>query len=97
MNTYYLKADSRADLIAALDAAGMWRDGFLPATIGDALDEIGTISRPTGATVMVDGIETQVMEPIPGYHANLLLHGDLPAAFAAIVIQAPANPVRVWA
>ena len=84
MRTHYLKAASREALIAALTAAGMWReDRFFPATRGDALDEIGTIQS--------DGVA------VVGYHANLMLHGEFHAELAVIEIPAPANPVRVWA
>lgn len=67
---------------------------------GFALDTIGTISKPTGRTVTVDGLEVPEMTEIPGCHANLL--GDLSdeqrAALGDVLLPtAPANPFRVWA
>ena len=84
MRTFYLKTADRQELIDALTVAGMWvedEDGsrFKQATMGDALDEIGTIQNATG------------------YHANLLLHGELPEVISLLTIPTPANPVRVWA
>ena len=67
---------------------------------GFALDTIGTISKPTGAMLSVDGAEVPEMAAIPGYHANLL--GDLSDAQRAtlgpvLLGTPPANPFRVWA
>lgn len=97
MKTYYLKTNDRQELIDALTVAGMWEDGFKQATMGDALDEIGTVQKPTGNTLTVDGMEVPEMTPVPGYHANLLLHGELPEVLSLLTIPTPANPVRVWA
>lgn len=102
--TYYLKAETEADLYASLAAAGMWGDAgdgmgerFIPPTRGDALDVVGVIRKETGATVIVDGIETPATEPVPGWHANLILHGEFHDALAALLISTPAHPARVWA
>lgn len=67
---------------------------------GMSLDVIGTISKPTGAMVTVEGIEVPEMSAIPGYHANLL--GDLSdeqrVVLGPILLDvAPANPFRIWA
>lgn len=111
---YFLKAASEADLHAALaeasvvvindavvDDAG---EVLIPAhdsvADGFALDVIGQISKPTGGTLTVDGMEVPEMAPVAGYHANL--RGELSDTQLAILEPilldvAPANPFRVWA
>lgn len=74
-------------------------DGFRLAD-GIALDVIGTIYKPTGKTLTVDGMEVPEMAPIAGYHANLI--GDLSAEQVAalgdvLLPEPPANPYRVFA
>ena len=65
---------------------------------GIALDVIGTIYKPTGKTLTVDGMEVPEMAPIAGYHANL--RGDLSdeqrAALSDLLIDPPAQPYRVF-
>ena len=65
---------------------------------GVALDVIGTIYKPTGNILTVDGMEVPEMAPIPGYHANL--RGDLSeeqrAALSGLLIDPPAQPYRVF-
>lgn len=140
MQTIYLKAPSRAALIAALEAAGMWQTDsegsrFQGPHPGDALDEIGTIYRGTGVFIerwtyfglfyaedgktpvdyqtfdhelfaeeldsfqaSLESHETvEQQEPVEGYHANLLLHGEVPEAIEGIKIAAPSTPRRVFA
>lgn len=82
----YLKADTRDALIAALEAAGMWKDGFVKRYQGDELFERGQFYEPTGK--MIDTPMGQVPEtaPVPGYHADMTLFGDVPAALTAIRI-----------
>jgi len=67
---------------------------------GVALDVIGTIYKPTGNILTVDGMEVPEMATIPGYHANL--RGDLTdeqlQVLADIRLEhTPTNPYRVWA
>ncbi|QRM19569.1 hypothetical protein GBK02_09220 [Dechloromonas sp. TW-R-39-2] len=67
---------------------------------GFALDTIGTISKPTGAVVTVNGLEVPEMTEIPGCHANLLgeLSDEQRAALGDVLLPAPpTNPFRVWA
>lgn len=60
---------------------------------GSALDIIGLIYQPTGQTLTDDeGNEYPEMEPIPGYHANLLA----PAGMTLPTITPPATPCRKW-
>lgn len=46
------------------------------ATAGDFV-EIGYVYRPTGETVLVDGIETAVTEPVRDENGNLYWHANL--------------------
>lgn len=101
MKILYLRASSREELIQVLTAAEMWTEDkvgsrFLPKTIGDTLDMIGIIYKETGETITVDGMTFPKTEPIPGYHANLILYGDIPSELESILISKPNNPVRVW-
>jgi len=111
---YFLKAESEDRLVAALLAVGIVSvsnseetevDGVpMPAafiTNADyALDVIGTIHKPTGVTLTVDGMEVPEMAPVPGWHANLLaeLSDEQCGALADVLLPAPpAQPYRVWA
>lgn len=91
---YWLKGDTRLDVEASLQDAGI----SLGPTLVSSYDPIGIISKPTGE---VDEEGTPVMEELPGWHANLrlteALSGSQGAALAAVLIQPPGNPVRTWA
>lgn len=65
---------------------------------GVALDVIGTIFKPTGDVLTVDGMEVPEMAPIAGFHANLRgdLSDDQRAALAGLLIDPPAQPYRVF-
>ncbi|MEI8397089.1 MAG: hypothetical protein WCF85_20385 [Rhodospirillaceae bacterium] len=89
MNDIYLRAPDEATLTTALLNAGV----LVPCENGDviapgcALDVIGTIYQQVG----------DVMEPIPGWHANLRVEGDAPAGMESVTIERPNKPWRVWA
>lgn len=83
----YLKADTRESLIAALTAAGMWKDGYVKRYQGDELFERGTLYEPTGN--VIDGVPEAA--PIAGYHADMTLFGEVPEALSAIRIY-PDDP-----
>lgn len=96
MNICYLKADSRAALLAAL---GDWwdaeREHFHGPHPGDALHVIGAMY--TQPPVDEEGNPETPPEALPGFHANLMLHGEIPAAIEAIRISKPENPRFVFA
>ena len=91
---YWLKGDTRLDVEASLSDAGI---SLLPTPVS-SYDPIGVISRPTGE---LDPEGNQVMEDLPGWHANLrmrdALTDDQADALAPVLIFKPQNPVRVWA
>ena len=99
----YLRATNEAALRAALIAAGLavelGEDKTL-VPIGCAIDIIGVIQKPTGKIIVVEGIDTPEMKPIPGYHANLRTSAALTetqtAALDSIIIEPPSTPSRVW-
>lgn len=110
---YFLKAANEAAMRAALVDAGVVvindavvneaGDVLAPAhdgvAEGFALDVIGPISKPTGQTLTVDGMEVPEMAPIPGYHANLrgtLSDAQLAVLEAILLPDAPAHPFEVW-
>lgn len=86
----YLKATTRAALVKKLVAAGLMVED-VPAE-GVSLDEIGEISKIG---------ETEEIEVIAGYHANVRLVADLTdeqiSALGNVVVAAPETPYRVWA
>jgi hypothetical protein len=102
MQNHFLKADTAEALRVALLASAIiiaTDDGDMLAE-GCALDVIGTIHKPTGETVEVDGIEVPEMATVPGWHANLLadLSDEQQAALADVLLPVPpAQPYRVWA
>lgn len=51
-------------------------EGKHHATAGDFV-EIGYVYRPTGETVLVDGIETALTEPVRDENGNLYWHANL--------------------
>ena len=52
-----------------------------------ARDDVGTITAPTGGAVMVDGIEQPEVAPVPGWHVNIVIEGQLLAgAFVSAVV-----------
>lgn len=96
-----LKAFDEADMIAALLAAGFIKDhetGTLyHPTASLQLLPPGMVTRPTGAVQTVDGIELEVREPVPGYHANVrTTDAELAAALASVTVVVE-TPQYVWA
>jgi hypothetical protein len=91
---YWLKGDTWVDVEGNLADAGI---SLLP-TLVSSYDPIGVISRPTGE---LDPEGNQVMEDLPGWHANLRLTVPLTTTqeviLSPILIQPPANPARTWA
>ena len=101
MQDIFLKAETEADFMAALSAAGMtYMDelGFERPKTSDqtyALDIVGTISK--GGEFDEEGNEIVAPTVTPGFHANIrLINRDLPEELAPFVITVE-QPVRVWA
>ena len=93
MNDYWLRGDDEAAVLSAMAEAAI---PTMPST-ESSFDPIGTISKDTGT---VDAEGNPVMEPLPGWHANLRMRNELTldkeAALAPVLILPPAHPVRVW-
>ena len=91
---YYLRGDTEADVHAGMADAGI----ALGPTEQSSFDAIGTIWKDTGE---VDADGNPVMEPLPGWHANLRLtyrmKTEQKVALDYLLIPEPAHPVRVWA
>ena len=91
---YYLRGDTEADVHAGMAAAGI----PLGPTHATSYDPIGTIWTDTGT---VDAEGNPVMEPLPGWHANLRLRAPMTdhqeAGLASVLIPPPHHPARVWA
>lgn len=95
----YLKADSEEGMTSALLAAGFIKDDESGALYhpGTAISVIGTIKKPTGEKVTVDGVEQDVLVDLPGYHANVRTTSEERVAALAALRTYPETPVRVWA
>ena len=97
----YLKADSEPELTSALMAAGFSVDEESGALYHpDAALQLlppGMVTRPTGAVQTVDGVELEVREPVPGYHANVRTQDPAMAAALAPVTVVVETPQYVWA
>ena len=96
-----LKAADKAAMTNALQAAGFLKDGETGAlyhpTASLQLLPTGMVTRPTGAVQTVDGIELEVREPVPGYHANVrTTDAALVAALEPVTVVVE-TPQYVWA
>lgn len=90
----YLRADNESALFAAL--GDWWQDNhFNTGNPGDALVVIGTLY--TQPPVDEEGNFITPPEALPGFHANLMLHGEIPASIEAIEIDKPAFPRFIFA
>ena len=101
MKTYYLKSTNKESLYLALSTAGLvheWEGNTTPLT-GVALDEIGTINKPTGVLSEpdADGFKYPIMSALDGYHANLLAELTPNQELMLPLVAAPKTPSRVWA
>jgi hypothetical protein len=89
----YLRANTEAEMTAALLAAGVINDDGLPVD-GVSIDHIGSFSRFERPTWADEPIE----EHYPGWHTNLRLMVDIDtSALFGYIIDTPATPYRVWA
>lgn len=95
-----LKAATQAALSKALLAAGFIKDSETNAlyhpTASLQLLPPGMVTRPTGEVRVVDGVELEVREPVPGYHANVRTTDAALAAALAIVTVTVETPQYVW-
>ena len=96
-----LKASDKAAMTNALQAAGFVKDsesGTLHhPTASLQLLPPGMVTRPNGAVQTVDGIELEVREPVPGYHANVRTTDATLAAALAPVTVLVETPQYIWA
>ena len=94
---YWLRGQDEAEVLAALAAAGITTG---PADTS-AYDPIKTIWKDTGEIIYENGLPRRVMEPLPGWHANLRLRAPMTdhqeAGLASVLIPPPHHPARVWA
>ena len=96
-----LTAADKAAMTKALQAAGFVKDSetdtlYHPAASLQLLPP-GMVTRPTGEVRVVDGIELEVREPVPGYHANVRTQDPAMAAALAPVTVTVETPQYVWA
>jgi len=96
-----LKASSETNMADALLAAGFIKDPESGAlhhhTAALKLLPEGLITRATGEVRVVDGIEMEVREAVPGYHANVRTTDAAMAAALAPVTVVVETPQYVWA
>ena len=91
-----LKAADKAAMTEALLAAGFIKDSesgtLYHPTASLQLLPPGMVTRPTGAVQTVDGIELEVREAVPGYHANVRTQDPAMAAALAPVCLLYTSP-----
>lgn len=96
-----LKAADKAAMTEALLAAGFIEDSetgalYHPSASLQLLPP-GMVTRLTGETQTVDGIELEVREVVPGYHANVrTTDAELAAALSPVTVVVE-TPQYVWA
>ena len=95
-----LKAADKAAMTEALLAAGFIEDSetgtIYHPTASLQLLPPGMVTRSTGAVQIVDGIELEVRETVPGYHANVITQDPaLASALAALTVTVE-TPQYVW-
>ncbi len=95
MKMYFLKFATEVEAKIIM-AQYMNEDGFITATNDYAIDVVGTIHAPTGATLTdEDGNSYPEMAPINGFHVNMAIN-ELPAELMPFSIN-PITPSRVFA
>lgn len=96
-----LKAADKAAMTKALISAGFIKDGetgiLYHPTASLQLLPPGMVTSPTGEVRVVDGIELEVREVVPGYHANVRTSDASLAAALAPVTVVVETPQYVWA
>lgn len=96
-----LKAADKAAMTKALLGAGFIKDSetgtLYHPTASLQLLPPGMITRATGEIQTVEGIELEVREVVPGYHANVrTTDAALAAALAPVTVNV-VTPQYVWA
>lgn len=96
-----LKAADKAAMTEALLAAGFIENSetctLYHPTASLQLLPPGMVTRPTGTVQTVDGVEIEVREPVPGYHANVrTTDAALVAALEPVTVVVE-TPQYVWA
>ena len=96
-----LKAADKAAMTKSLLAAGFVKDSetstLYHPTASLRLLPPGMVTRLTGEVQLVDGIEQEVREAVPGYHANVRTKDPAMAAALAPVTVVVETPQYVWA
>lgn len=96
-----LRAADKAAMTKVLLAAGFIKDPetstLYHPTASLQLLPPGMVTRPTGEVRVVDGIELEVWEPVPGYHANVRTRDPAMTAALAPVTVVVETPQYVWA
>ena len=98
---FYLKLTDEAAMTTILSDFYNDDDEFVPNTSNYAIDVVGTLSEPTGATLTDDdGLEYPEMEDLDGWHVNIRLIGDeVREAVEALNVThgvTPSTPRRIW-
>lgn len=95
-----LKSTDEPAMSAALIAAGFLKDkqGHLyHPSAALMLLPFGMVTRLTGEVMVVDGMQIDVREPVPGYHANVrTTNAELASALAPVTVVVE-SPQYVWA
>jgi hypothetical protein len=98
---FYLKLTNEAAMTTVLSAFYDNKGEFVGNTTDYAIDVVGLLQEPTGATLTNDnGMEYPEMEALDGWHVNIRLSSDtMRDAVEALDVShgvTPDAPKRVW-
>jgi len=97
---FYIKLTSEAAMTTVLSAFYDEEGKFVDNTTDYAIDVVGVLQEPTGATLTDDGMEYPEMVAVTGWHVNIRLLNDVVrGAVEALDVShgvIPDAPKRVW-
>jgi len=98
---FYLKLANEDAMSTILSAFYTEEGEFVQNTSDYAIDVVGTLHEPTGATLTDDdGMEYPEMQAMTGWHVNIRLMGDAVRETVEALDTShgvtPETPMRVW-
>ena len=100
-NDFYLKLTDEAAMPTALSAFYDEEGEFVDNTTDYAIDVVGLLQEPTGATLTDDdGMEYPEMVDLDGWHVNIRLLNSTKRTIVEAIDDTlgvtPTSPLRIW-